>query len=350
MKNIKSSFINLGLIMISIVIGMLIVEAGLRGYFWAKSRVSTPPARFEGYLGWQTTPNLRNTQVWPGYGEVQYSSGPYGFRVFGDVNTDKMKILVIGDSFTNARQISDGKVYYNYLQQLNPQIELFAYGGGGYGTLQEFMVLEKYYNEIKPDLILWQFCGNDLINNSHALESISLLHNNLMICPYYNRRKDKIEWLFPDPDHGWFGNFINQSYVLKMLKINRNIHKNESDQLERHLTADDPLLIESVETTKAIMAKVKQKASGTPIVAFAALLDEISAVRDETFAGIAASQGIGYIDNINPGLTRLKKEGVAIDGFQNGGDEHWNETGHRLVGELIYDYLVDHNFILEGER
>ena len=34
-------------------------------------------------------------------------------------------------------------------------------GGGGYGTLQQYLLLKKYFNKINPDIIIHQFCEND---------------------------------------------------------------------------------------------------------------------------------------------------------------------------------------------
>ena len=68
-------------------------------------------------------------------------------------------------------------------------------GRCGYGSLQEFMILGRYLDEISPDIVLWQFCSNDFINNYHELESVSFSNNNQMTRPYY--KNSDIEWLFP---------------------------------------------------------------------------------------------------------------------------------------------------------
>jgi alkylation response protein AidB-like acyl-CoA dehydrogenase len=47
----------------------------------------------------------------------------------------------------------------------NASLAVQVYGGHGYGTLQEYLVIDKYIDEIKPDLILLQVCSNDFTNN-----------------------------------------------------------------------------------------------------------------------------------------------------------------------------------------
>ena len=55
--------------------------------------------------------------------------------------TGKYKILVIGDSFTQARGLREGKAYYDYLLPL--AAELKVYGIGAYGSFQEYLLLNR---------------------------------------------------------------------------------------------------------------------------------------------------------------------------------------------------------------
>ena len=115
---------------------------------------------------------------------VKRTQKEYGFRMFGDLRSTRPKVFVIGDSFTQAVQVSDDDTYYASLKD-TLGVEVFAYGAGGYGTLQEYMILDQYVDMIKPTLILWQFCGNDFINNDPALETASLFNNNGLKRPYW---------------------------------------------------------------------------------------------------------------------------------------------------------------------
>jgi len=46
------------------------------------------------------------------------------------------------------------------------------------------MVLDQYVDFIDPAIILWQYSGNDIINNSYELERSSYINNNGMRRPY----------------------------------------------------------------------------------------------------------------------------------------------------------------------
>ena len=96
-----------------------------------------------------------------------------GFRRFGDLQARKPRVLVIGDSFTHSTWVSDDKLYYAVIQD-KLDVEVFAWGAGGYSTLQEYLILDKYIDVIQPDVLLWQFCDNDFIENDLNLDEKSL--------------------------------------------------------------------------------------------------------------------------------------------------------------------------------
>ena len=123
---------------------------------------------------------------------VTFQTDNRGFRLFGNHReANKKKVLFIGDSFTHAVEVSNDKTYYGILKDTLP-IEVFAFGGGGYGTLQEYMILEKYLDDVKPDAIVLQLSSNDFINNHYELEARSARNNNGMRRPYLTKNGEII--------------------------------------------------------------------------------------------------------------------------------------------------------------
>ena len=57
-------------------------------------------------------------------------------------------------------------------------------GGGGYGTLQQYLLIKKYFDEIKPTIIIHQFCENDFENNTKQIEKNSILYSQYYFRPY----------------------------------------------------------------------------------------------------------------------------------------------------------------------
>ena len=118
------------------------------------------------------------------------------------MNSKRPKILVLGDSHTQGEFISNEKLYYAKLSEMG---EVFAYGNGGFGNLQELMVLEDFLSVIKPDVIVWQLSSNDIVNNSYELEFLSVKDNNGLRRPYLE--DGNIVYRLPKPLPGlrWLG-------------------------------------------------------------------------------------------------------------------------------------------------
>jgi hypothetical protein len=183
--SMKNLFKKMFFIIIIILISFTILEICSRIYLHfrgAKNQIES-----DNLLGWKTAINYAKkgyvlNKNGSGY-FVDITTNEYGFRKFGNVKSSKTKIFVIGDSFTHAVQCGDQKPYFSYLANLS-NFEVFAYGSNGYGNLQEYLILNRYIDQINPDIILLQLCPNDIINNHYDLEFKSTKNNNGMVRPY----------------------------------------------------------------------------------------------------------------------------------------------------------------------
>lgn len=330
--------------LITLVLFGFMAEGGVRGYFYLIEKSSVRGGNISRYLGWDTKANIQinaDKNMKRGYGRITYSTQKYGFRIFGDVYTRKKKILIIGDSTTEANTVSDGKTYYEYLKQNHDGIEIFAHGCGGYGSLQEYMIMDKYIDIIKPHLILWQYCSNDIVNNDHELESLSFINNNHMRRPYY--KDGKIEWLYPAQNHGWIWNLVEYSYVLRIVNIRLNILRAETGQsIEYKLSPDSPALKQAIETTFQIMNLVQKRAGDIPVVAFS--VDDPKWI-NKCFYDISRRCGIHFICGIPDAIENARRTGMVVDGRPY--DEHHNWVGHSIIGNLILKYILETG-ILDG--
>jgi hypothetical protein len=330
-------------IMFSALIFLLFIfmcELSLRLFYYIKGR----DMNFSDYVGWQARENIHWKKEIDGYGEIEFSTSKYGFRVFGNIDTNKFKIFVIGDSYTHGTTVSDGNTYYDYLRKNHDNIEIFAYGAGGYGSLQEYMILNKYFDMIKPDMILWQFCSNDIINNSFELESLSNINNSHNTRPYYDYEIGQITLLYPRQYVGWFDKIVRHSYLLKLASIRLDILNAEiSETVEDGLSIDQELAREAVQTTSAIMGLVRKRAGSIPIVAFSTDNEQLRWSRD-VFSNISRKHLIHYIDYVPDVLAEAKSGGVTIDAPNNA---HWNDVGNAIAGKTILNYLINHNMLIK---
>lgn len=106
-----------------------VLEIGTRFYFYIHNTASTRVENYSDKYGWIVAENVDCKDHFEGYGEVHFTTTKYGFRHFGNIKTDLPKIFVIGDSQTEARKVSTGETYYDYIAN-NTKSEIFAFGTG----------------------------------------------------------------------------------------------------------------------------------------------------------------------------------------------------------------------------
>ncbi len=273
-------------------------------------------------LGWKTIADFSHQGTWEEIGTVHYSTTYDGFRKFGDTATQKIKILVIGDSFTQAVNVSDEDTYYHYLQNQSSSIEVFAYGCGSYGTLQEFMILDKYLAVIKPDLVLWQFCPNDIYNNHYQLEP------RIFGSPRPYLINHEIVYFKPS----WIKLLAKKSKLLKF--VDNKIHRMLVKKLNDPSIINDTSFVNAVNTTQEIIGMIKERIGNTPFVGFS-----VGTRHQQFFKAACQKSNLGFIDYVPAKISAARKKGIKINDMPH--DGHWNETGHAIAGLAIWTYLKD---------
>lgn len=257
---------------------------------------------------------------------------------FHDLRSGKPVILVIGDSFTQASQVSDEDTYYAIIKR-RLDAEVFAYGAGGSGTLQEYMILDRYVDMIHPSLILWQFCLNDFINNDPALETASSLNNNGWRRPYWI--DGRVEYVLPKT---WTGSF--RIWARRHSRLFYFLFSRGDKLLAMHpgKTVEDDIASEglthkgfqlAVQVTSELVQKARRRVGDVAIVAFSCWKAE---PYDSAFKTISAQSDIMFFPDIAGALRAAHDRGEDVLHADMG---HWSVEGHRLAGSLISEHLHD---------
>lgn len=318
---------------LSVLISLAVLEAGLRGYYFFKNRTEPPfSVRAERY-GWVSAPNRSMSFVNRNFGPIRYSTNPDGFRAFGNPASDKTKIFCVGDSYTQAYQVSDGQAYFDVLAKARTDVEVFAYGAGGYGTLQEVMAIERFAPRIRPDIVVVQFHANDIINNDHRLESASREHNNHMRRPYYEN--GRIVLRHPDVGVSWLSEVSLVARRLVMLKDSSL--RRSFGSVETRLQPSHPGLARSLETTRRLLRRAQEAIAGAELVLMPVPSGESYPYESILEAELCDGQTWRCVGSLRERLEAARAEGLTIDG---GTDLHWNATGHRIAGQALLDNLV----------
>src|SRR6185503_18661884 len=161
-------------------VGLCYAEVGLRVYEKARNgrplterAAGAPMAQPDAVLGWRPLENVRATGFSTNKDGTQTpfqaSYDARGFRAWGNLSSGRPRILAVGDSFTWAEGISDDRTWFATLGRA-ADVEMFGYGAGGWGTLQEALAIERHIGTVRPDLVVLQMTSNDFIDNSCDLE------------------------------------------------------------------------------------------------------------------------------------------------------------------------------------
>jgi len=172
----KTLFVSSLLVVSSVLVSLVVFEIALRVVDYSEPVWYEPDAR----LGWRMRPGLAAWYTHEGRAFV---------RVNGEGMRDRdhvpykpagvYRIAVLGDSYAEARQVEREQAFWARLPealaacgfQRGKTLEVLNFGVSGYGTAQEYLMLESTAMRYQPDLVLLQFTnGNDVRNNSFALE------------------------------------------------------------------------------------------------------------------------------------------------------------------------------------
>jgi hypothetical protein len=121
--------------------------------------------RYDPDLGWAPVPNA--AAEFTGSRTVSVKNNSIGLRDIEHDRGGSPRILFIGDSFTWGFDVEAKDRFTEILRQKMPQADIVNAGVPGYGTDQEYLLLEKMWDAIKPDVVVLMYCSdNDRFDNT----------------------------------------------------------------------------------------------------------------------------------------------------------------------------------------
>lgn len=134
-----------------------------------------------------------------------FSRGRFNSKGLRDVErayekpADVTRILVLGDSFVEALQVSLTEAFCQRLEQrLNApegggrRHEVINTGVQGWGTAQQFLYLKDEGMKYDPDVVILAFFANDITTNTYELESLLFTERSARQRPYLVKRDGRL--------------------------------------------------------------------------------------------------------------------------------------------------------------
>ena len=243
----------------------------------------------------------------------------------------KKIILFIGDSFTHGHEVSTGEAYYDIFERLEKDnYSVYAAGIGGYGSLQEYMAITLLSDEIKPDIVVWQLCSNDISNNVYELDNSSFF-NNQMPRPYLNIESNQIEIKNPgfflfDWSLGFkyiFGRVLvlDRKYELGILKKANSIIGLRPKDQDKYTKQGLNVLSQLVAT--AVIQYPKSKFVGF----------STDPIFESEYKAIFMENGGEYLDKFYSCFVGAGRTNC------NPLDAHWNHLGNLVAGKKMSEMI-----------
>ena len=261
--------------------------------------------------------------------ELGLRDGPY--RADAD-----FKILLLGDSVSWGNGIDDtAKLFAARLEdELNAQRRGLSYevinsGVPGYSTFQELAYLRKEGLALEPDLVILQFCLNDVVERYRALASLG-------------GNRDFLGVDTRDAVRGLYGILLRGSRAFEAAaRFAQGLVRDRERYYAQHMLSDDlgPELLDAWRVVEqeldAVLAAVR--GAGLPLLLFIAPYQsqlerpgELRQPQDRLVAW-AGSHGVPTIDVL--AYMELMPRGAAAPLFND--NTHFSVAGHAFAAELL---------------
>jgi len=385
-SRLRSALANAALVVASIIVALLLCEAGLRVIDFSYPSFYLPDAQ----LGLRLRPNASGWYRAEGEAFVTINSAGFRDRERSVVKpASTLRIAVLGDSMMEALQVDLEASFAALLERQlaacaafdGRKIEVLNFGVAGYGTAQQLLTYRYYAARYAPDLVVLSFFpGNDVRNNSKALEPektrpFFVLNEGQLVedgsfagSAEFRRRTnllrstlDRLRWV----------RLVQAAYFIKDRLEQRAAGAAALATQQGYEAGIDgavyaqpatPQWRDAWTVTERLLEKLRDEvhASGAKLV----LLSLSTGIQEHPDVSVrdafvraqgiedlyypnrridawAAQLGVPTISLWQSFEAIARKDRVYFRGFPNTrmGTGHWNETGHRLAAQLTSEAL-----------
>ncbi len=298
------------------------------------------------------------------------------------------RVAVIGDSYTEARQVAPEDTYWSRLQQgltrcpalKGQRVEVLNFGIGGYATTEELLTFRQDASRFAPSLVLLAFyAANDVHDNSRELsrgadwrmnKPIYVYENGALVLDNSFRTSTSRRLLYESVHHFRLMELLNQARRVWTVRQMQRAASQTQGQVELGVyhqiyrpPADDNWR-EAWTVTEGLLAQFNDevRATGAEFVVTTVTMGEQVNPDPGKVAGLAKRLGVNdllYPDRrlveigvkhdfpviqLSEPLRELAtRDQVYFHGFRNTimGEGHWNERGHEAAADVLTREICD---------
>lgn len=306
-----------------------------------------------------------------------------------------IRIAVLGDSFTEAFQVSLERAFWSVLerklQECPPpsgsKVEVLSFGVSGFSTARELILLRKRIWQYSPDMIvLLVTTGNDVRDNSRTLSPYRnhplpyfvyqdgrLILDDSLVVAQNRSLTFRLHRSFIGKSFNWVQNRLRllgliytarEAYQSPLRASSRQ--KRVGSQTEPGLDSEvyrapaSPQWEDGWRVTEGLLVEMRDevRARGAKFLvvtgSVAIQVNPDLSIReefmnrlgvpnlfypDERIKALGKHEGFDVLNLAPPLAEYASRNKVVLHGNETNGSGHWNEIGHRLAGELIAQEL-----------
>jgi len=345
-------------------------------------------------LGWRKIPNFSGLRVTEEYQVLEKfnSKSIRGPEYSYDKEEGSLRILILGDSFVEGYTVPFESLFSETmereLKQAGVSAQVINMGTGGYSTDQELLRFEQEGVKYHPDIVVLMVYSNDIWYNAQniywigpkpmfIIEDDELRLTNVPV-PLPSEGGD----IFAQRELGfhrklmkWFGeNF----YLYRLLaKAVTNVHWSRNiaaslglieggipDQLRVWQREHDPEVRFAWDITKRLLLRLEERVERSGGKFIISYVPERASIYPQEWAATKRKYGLSdqewSIEQVGidleqfcrqhsiPFVDPTRRFREAADELHSSGESlycvtegHWNVSGHRLVGEILAQYIED---------
>jgi lysophospholipase L1-like esterase len=306
--------------------------------------------------------------------EINYKVNAQGwnsqYQQYSIEKNDKFRIAIVGDSFVEAFQVNFDKSLAEQLEGLlgHDKVEVYRFGINGAPMSEYLQILRQEVSNYNPDLLIINIVHNDFMESYEMVPG--RFYSSFLKLKVVDG--EEIQEIPPTGYHESFLEYITRiSATLRFLRLRlrqrgmpqliyqANIDISELDQKrEKNIRATEYIFQEFLKLQKLKKFKLLLLMDGDRV-----RQDDQQSIYQGKFteagsyngalslnllaSGAAKKFGIPFIDLH---LVFAKDFQLHHKRFEYHTDTHWNEYGHKVVAQTIYQFIAEKGWLPTGEK
>jgi hypothetical protein len=269
---------------------------------------------YDAELGWLPEQNSSGQIVT--FRTTHFKHNSLGLRDEEFIQDARPTIMFLGDSFVWGLDSEADERFTELLKPRLPGYKILAAGVSGYGTDQEYLLLKRLWQEVKPAVVVLIFCSdNDRLDNR-----TNRRYDNYYK-PYFATQPDGSIVLMGQPVPRSQLLHYREDWLVRNLWLARLVVDAYVHLRYPQVFVPDP--------TEKLVGKIREFVEANGSRFMVGIQNH-----DEALASYLEANRIPY----------TKLEGAPF--YTEGGfGPHWRPAGHQFVAERILDLLIKNNLV-----